>query len=113
MLRPCRSSTGDHRARVAAFQQNQLAFVSAINTNIEPAPQPAGTLQWVKVPSLEPGKRYYFAIKSLDAVNNLSEISNVANVVAGLCLQGDVNGDGHVEMVDPVGLGEQLGGQVG
>lgn len=47
-----------------------------------PAPAPAGTSQAALVAGLTPGRRYWFAIETLDAAGNRSTISNVVSVTA-------------------------------
>ncbi len=48
-----------------------------------PVPSPAGTWQSALVDGLEPGQRYYFALKASDAAGNVSPISNSPSAVAG------------------------------
>ncbi len=44
----------------------------------EPAPKPAGSMETFTVPNLTLGTTYYFALKVLDAANNVSDLSNAA-----------------------------------
>ncbi|MDO8498665.1 MAG: fibronectin type III domain-containing protein [bacterium] len=52
-------------------------WASATQANGEPTPSAPGTLQSFTVTGLTSNKTYYFAIKSSDAVANISAISNV------------------------------------
>ena len=60
----------------------QRPFVHGTNVLSLPTPAVAGTSQSKTVTGLTTGTRYYFAIKTLDAAGNLSDISNVVNAVA-------------------------------
>ena len=44
-----------------------------------PAPKPAGQIETVVVTKLHSGTEYYFALKSIDEKNNVSELSNNAS----------------------------------
>jgi hypothetical protein len=53
-------------------------WASATQVSGEPAPLPAGSQQTFTVTGLQPGTRYYFAIKTGDEVPNWSSLSNIA-----------------------------------
>ncbi|WP_135556907.1 alpha/beta fold hydrolase [Paenibacillus cymbidii] len=48
----------------------------------EPAPLAAGSGQTMTVGGLQPGTTYYFALKTIDEVGNVSALSNVASLTA-------------------------------
>jgi hypothetical protein len=66
-------------AKVKAFQKKQLAFWQAVNVEGEPEPGKAGERQEMVAKGLPAGK-LYFAVKSWDAVNNMSDLSNLVGL---------------------------------
>jgi hypothetical protein len=54
-------------------------WASASQVSGEPAPLPAGQQQTFTVTGLQPGRTYYFAMKTADEVPNWSGLSNVAS----------------------------------
>jgi hypothetical protein len=54
-------------------------WASATQVSGEPAPLPAGQQQSFTVTGLQPGRTYYFAMKTADEVPNWSGLSNVAS----------------------------------
>jgi hypothetical protein len=66
-------------ARVKAFQKKNLAFWQAENAKGEPAPGKPGEKREMTVGGLSAGK-VHFALKSWDAADNVSDISNVVAV---------------------------------
>jgi hypothetical protein len=74
---PQPADKGEWRARVKTFQKKNLAFWQALNAAGEPAPGKPGEKQEMTVPGLPAGK-VHFALKSWDANENVSGISNVA-----------------------------------
>lgn len=53
---------------------------SALQATGEPAPASAGMLQEFIVSGLEPERTYYFALKTVDEIGNISPLSNVPSV---------------------------------
>ena len=100
-------------SRAAALKATQLPFVSAWNVTGEPSPAAAGTVQSMVVPGLAAGTRYYVAIKSLDAANNLSDLGNVLAITTTPSVVGDLTGDGHVNVVDLLTLADGWASQTG
>lgn len=49
----------------------------------EPTPQAPGSVERFEIPGLTVGVRYYFAMKSADAVGNWSNLSNLVSYVIG------------------------------
>jgi hypothetical protein len=101
------------KARAAALKANQLPFVSAWNVSGEPAPAMAGTIQSMAVPGLTAGAAYHLALKSMDAVGNLSDLGNVLSLSATPSIPGDVNADNHVDVVDLLYLVDTFGTAAG
>ncbi len=62
--------------RYATSVITELNWAAAIPVNNPPAPKPAGQLETMVVPGLSSVTDYYFALKALDEVPNLSAISN-------------------------------------
>lgn len=60
-------------------QGDSLSFWAATNAKSEPEPRKPGSRERFEISGLSPG-RYYFALKTRDDADNLSEISNVAEV---------------------------------
>lgn len=56
-------------------------FSSAARFVWTPAPQIFGTPQSCTVTGLQPGTAYYFAIKAIDEVGNVSVMSNVTSAI--------------------------------
>ncbi|HEX7879850.1 MAG TPA: hypothetical protein VF720_10595 [Candidatus Eisenbacteria bacterium] len=54
-------------------------FASAVPATGEPVPLPAGTPQELTITTLSAGVVYYFAMKSVDDQENLSDLSNVVS----------------------------------
>jgi hypothetical protein len=77
---PLPATPEEWEARAAAFHAGQRAFWAAGNLADAPSPQPAGAIETMRVEDLPPG-RHYFAVKSWDRAQNLSALSNVAEVV--------------------------------
>ncbi len=67
----------DVRYRTNAITSNNWAS-STLATN-EPAPLPAGTTQSFSINGLAPNRTYFFAIRSSDETNNISQLSNIAS----------------------------------
>jgi beta propeller repeat protein len=55
---------------------NEGEWDAATDVTGEPAPQNAGTPQTMVVSGLVPGETYYFALRALDDVGNISDLSN-------------------------------------
>ncbi|MCG3180202.1 MAG: hypothetical protein BIFFINMI_02559 [Phycisphaerae bacterium] len=68
----------EYQALVAKALERQVSFYMALNAKGEPAPGKSGARESFEV-TLPPGT-YHFALKSLDAANNQSAMSNVARV---------------------------------
>lgn len=71
--------------RYSAANITDANWPSAILANGEPAPMAAGTAQSLSVTGLSCGRKYYFALRSLDEVGNVSKLSNVANGKTATC----------------------------
>ena len=67
-----RKLADEHRAQVCSFFQ-------AYNVDGEPAPAAAGSKEKFEVKGLTPGQ-YWFAVKSFDSSQNISDLSNVVEV---------------------------------
>jgi hypothetical protein len=67
-----RKLADEHRKKVCSFYQ-------AANASGEPEPKPAGEKEAFALKGLTPGK-YWVAVKSFDAEQNMSDISNVVEV---------------------------------
>jgi phage terminase small subunit len=67
-----RKLADEHRTKVCSFYQ-------AVNVSDEPAPKAAGEKESFVLKGLAPGK-HWVAVKSLDAEQNMSELSNVVEV---------------------------------
>jgi len=74
-------------------------FEDATKVENPPTPQVAGSPEVFTVTNLTPQMAYYFALKVLDEVPNISEISNVVNAITTVLL-GDVSGDNNVTAYD-------------
>jgi len=57
----------------------QIAFAGETPTDTIPIPAAAGVGQGMQVSGLDPGTTYYFALKSADEYDNVSDLSNVAS----------------------------------
>ena len=83
----------------AAAIDSQAKWDAATNVTGEPMPLFAGTHQSMTISGLTPGQTYFFALRSLDDSNNLSDLSNspsaqakpVIPVTEGLYQQNDPN----------------------
>jgi phosphodiesterase/alkaline phosphatase D-like protein len=64
--------------RYSTSNINDANWNSAVQVDNEPAPSEAGTAESFTVTGLQPGTRYYFAIKTADEVPNWSPLSNIA-----------------------------------
>lgn len=64
--------------RYSTTSINDLNWDYAIKAAGEPKPQAAGSSETFKVAGLAAGSAYYFAIKSIDNVANVSALSNIA-----------------------------------
>ncbi|HER00262.1 MAG TPA: hypothetical protein ENO22_13060 [candidate division Zixibacteria bacterium] len=79
----------------------EVNWNSAIQVENEPVPGVSGTTETFAVTGLEVNTEYYFALKSADAANNWSQISNVVSVtVSNIYLCGDVTGEGTTNITD-------------
>jgi hypothetical protein len=76
---PLPGTRSEWNDRAAAFNARQRAFWAACNLAGAPAPAAAGTKQSMVVEGL-PAGTLTFAVKSWDAVDNLSDLSNIAVV---------------------------------
>jgi hypothetical protein len=65
--------------KAAAFNAARRAFWSCLNVDGEPVPMPAGTKQSMIVSGLPPGN-VNIALKTWDHADNVSDLSNVAEV---------------------------------
>ncbi len=77
-----RANSYDIRYSTAVISDS--TWGSATNVTGEPTPQQSGLLEHYIVTGLEPGTKYYFAIKVADRVSNISELSNVASSTTSL-----------------------------
>jgi len=76
---------------------------AALKISGEPFPDNAGTSQSITVPNLQPGKTYYFAVKTTDESGNTSPLSNAVQVTteaATVPNSADLNNDGVVDEKD-------------
>jgi beta propeller repeat protein len=65
-----------------AVIDSQAKWDAAADVNGEPAPQIAGTAESMTISGLTPGQTYYFALRTLDDSDNLSDISNSPSAAA-------------------------------
>ena len=81
-------------------------WVVAGNLHGEPIPRVAGTVEHYAIEGLEPGTRYYFAIKAADEVPNWTLLSNVVSYTTpsdcDTPLKYDVNCSGQEDISDLV-----------
>lgn len=77
---------------------NNSNWDSAFDINGEPSPQPAGNIENFIVTGLTPGQTYYFAIKTLDEVGNISDISNSPSAMAGREPLGKTGKPNHIDV---------------
>ncbi len=77
---PLPQDDDDWLARAAGVFATQINFVQAWNVDGAPTPAVAGTTQSMTIGDLESGKTYYFAIKTFDPDNNISDLSNVVSI---------------------------------
>ena len=66
----------------AAAIDTQAKWDAATDVTGEPTPLPAGSAQTMTVSGLTPGQTYYFALRTLDDSNNLSDLSTSPSAVA-------------------------------
>lgn len=66
--------------RYAATPISDATWDDATPVEGEPAPQPAGALEYFTVTDLQPATTYYFAMKVVDNVGNESDLSNIVVV---------------------------------
>lgn len=71
--------------RYARSNITNANWPSATLINGEPAPLAAGALQTLTVTGLRCGRKYYFALRSLDEGGNVSRLSNVASRKTTAC----------------------------
>lgn len=71
--------------RYAQSHITNVKWPSATLINGEPAPLAAGELQTLTVSGLRCGRKYYFALRSLDKVGNVSRLSNVTSGKTATC----------------------------
>jgi phosphodiesterase/alkaline phosphatase D-like protein len=62
---------------------NAVNFDAATQAAGEPSPHAAGTPESFLVTGLAPDTQYFFAVKTRDESNNVSNISNVPSVTTG------------------------------
>ncbi len=67
----------------------EASYATAWRVNGLPLPQPAGAPERVAVPNLVAGRKYYFALKSMDDAGNWSPISNVVQTAPSVTATGD------------------------
>ena len=60
---------------------SELRWLQAHHVKGEPVPADYASLQRFLVSGLKPGKKYYFAIRSLDEQDNISPLSNVTSII--------------------------------
>lgn len=95
-------------------------WAQSTRARVVPTPQPSGTPEEWLVSGLDPGVRYYFAIKAADENRNWSAISNVISkrapmqVCSGIVGNVDCDPNDHVDLSDLVALTMFLfqGGQI-
>jgi len=71
--------------RYAQSNITNANWPSATLINGEPTPLAAGALQTLTVSGLSCGRKYYFALRSLDEIGNVSRLSNVASGKTATC----------------------------
>ncbi|MGQ9661250.1 MAG: exo-rhamnogalacturonan lyase family protein [Kiritimatiellia bacterium] len=76
---PLPATNKEWHERAAAFNARQRTFWAAFNLPGEPVPAVAGTTQNMTAENIPTGK-VYFAIKTWDAANNVSPLSNVVEL---------------------------------
>ena len=68
-----------YEIRFANFEINSESWINAQEFEQNIIPQPAGSTENLMVSGLSPETEYFFAIKAMDEVNNVSNISNSAS----------------------------------
>ncbi|MCK4717656.1 MAG: Ig-like domain-containing protein, partial [Thermoplasmata archaeon] len=76
------SKASAYEIRYYGASINDMNWASATLVAEAPTPQNPGTQKFFTVTGLTPGQTYYFAIKTLDEVPNISPLSNTASAVA-------------------------------
>ena len=71
-------TASSYDVRYADFQITAANFSSATPVPETPTPYAGSTLQDYRLPDLEPGTRYWVALKACDDMGNWSDLSNVA-----------------------------------
>ncbi len=74
--------TASYDVRCATEPIEESTFTSAARFSTLP-PDTVGTPECVEIGGLKPGKRYWFALRSIDPAGNVSVTSNVVNAVTG------------------------------
>jgi formylglycine-generating enzyme required for sulfatase activity len=62
--------------------EDEDTWTTAVDVDGEPRPSGAGSLESMTVSGLEPGKPYYFSLKTVDDGSNTSGVSNIARATA-------------------------------
>jgi len=76
---------------------------SAIVLENEQSPSLASTTESLSISSLTPGQTYYWAIKSEDEANNLSELSNIASATASALADGLLISEVQIDSINGTG----------
>ena len=90
----------EYDLRYLTYYINESNWSSAIKIPSLPIPGPAGCMEHFFVEGLPEGRRYFFAIKTVDDAGNWSLLSNVASKYAEDAICGDANCDGIVNVGD-------------
>lgn len=87
-------------------------WASATQATNEPIPSFSGVTESMTVTGLSPAGSYYFAIKAIDEANNASSLSNIP-LGQTTTIEGDVNRDRTVDILDLVIVGKAFGATPG
>jgi len=100
--------TGTAKLYLIGYSQQLITeqnWTSASVCTDPPAPSGPGSAETACVSSLEPGRKYYIALRTVDEAGNLSELSNIDSAEAGVNIIADVN-DGEDDLPSTYSLGQ-------
>ena len=100
--------TGTAKLYLIGYSQQLITeqnWTSASVCTDPPAPSGPGSAEICCVTGLQPGRKYYIALRAVDEVGNLSELSNIDSAEAGVSIVTDID-DGEDELPTTYTLGQ-------